>query len=167
MDNSWIKLYRKILKDALWKDCTSNQKVVMITLLLMADHKENEWIFKGERYKTSPGEFVTSLKSIVENSGVSIKVVRNSLEKLESLGFLISKSSNKNRIIKIKNWEKYQGQNLDKSRKNADRAIKGHSSNAVNNGTTEDGSCEEGNQRASKGQSKGNQRATNKNIRMV
>lgn len=156
MDNSWIKLYRKILKDALWKDCTSNQKVVMITLLLMADHKENEWIFKGERYKTSPGEFVTSLKSIVENSGVSIKVVRNSLEKLESLGFLISKSSNKNRIIKIKNWEKYQGQNLDKSRKNADRASKGHSSNAVNNGITEDGSCEEGNQRASKGQSKGN-----------
>lgn len=104
----WIKLHRKILNSALWKNCNANQKVVLITLLLMADFEENAWIYKNEEYKTGPGEFITSLQSISELSGCTVQVVRTCLLKFEKYDFLTNKSTNKNRLIKIENWTQYQ-----------------------------------------------------------
>ncbi|WAW14630.1 hypothetical protein [Peptostreptococcus equinus] len=110
IDNGWIKLHRKLLENALWQDCTSEQKVIMITLLLMANHKEKKWIFGGEEYTCKPGQFVTSLKSIKKNVGedISTMQIRRCLEKFEKYGFLTSKPTNKNRLITIANWETYQ-----------------------------------------------------------
>jgi len=34
--HSWIKLYRCLLDDPLWQYGTSKQKVILVTLLLMA-----------------------------------------------------------------------------------------------------------------------------------
>lgn len=111
VDGGWVKIYRKLLKNALWKDCTDGQKVVLITLLLMADYEDNEWIFNGKECKTKPGQLVTSIKSIAEVAGVSHSLVQRSLEKFEKYGFSISKSTNKNRLITIVNWGKYQTKN--------------------------------------------------------
>jgi hypothetical protein len=76
----------------------------------MAWHKEKEWEHNGEIYKTSPGQFVTSLESIQKNCAkdVSIQNIRTALLKLEKWGFLTNKSTNKNRLITIVNWEVYQ-----------------------------------------------------------
>ena len=106
----WIKVHRKLLENSLWENCTAEQKVIFITLLLMANHEEKEWIFKGEKYICKPGQFVTSLKSIQEKVGkdISIMQIRRSLEKFEVYQFLTSKSTNKNRLITIENWELYQ-----------------------------------------------------------
>lgn len=109
MNEGWIKLHRKILDSPLWKDCNDSQRVVLITILLMASHKENRWIFKGQEYSVKPGQFVTSLKSISEQSGVNVGVVQRCLSKFEKYGFSISESTNKNRLITIENWDKYQG----------------------------------------------------------
>lgn len=109
MNDGFIKLYRKLLYNALWKDCNANQKVVMITILLMVNHKSNSWIFNGEEHEINEGECVTSLKSICELTGLNIQVVRTALLKLEKHHFLTSKSTNKNRWIKVENWEQYQG----------------------------------------------------------
>lgn len=104
----WIKLHRSLLTDELWKDCNANQKVILITLLLMANHKPNKWIFGGEEYSVKEGEFITSLKSISEHSGCTVQVVRTALLKFEKHHFLTSKVTNKNRLISIVNWTKYQ-----------------------------------------------------------
>ena len=108
MSQGWIKLHRSLLDDELWNDCNERQKVVMITLLLMANHEERSWIFEGEKYIVQPGEMITSLKSISRKSGVDISTVRRSLDKFEKYGFSTSKSTNKNRLISIVNWTKYQ-----------------------------------------------------------
>lgn len=115
MNEGWIKLHRKLMRNALWRDCNSNQKVIMITLLLMASHDDNTWMFKGEEYKVQPGQFVTSLQNIADNAGLTINVVRKSLTKLEKYGFCTNKSTNKNRLITIENWAKYQEQNIDRN----------------------------------------------------
>ncbi|MFK5278042.1 replication protein [Lacticaseibacillus paracasei] len=109
-DGGWIKLYRVLLDDDLWIDCTPVQKVVMITLLLMANHKERKWIWQGKKFIAKPGQMVTSLDSIKLKSGkgVSIRAVRTSLTKFENVGFLTSKSTNSGRLLTIANWAKYQ-----------------------------------------------------------
>jgi len=99
------------MESALWKDCTPEQKTVLITLLMMAPFKGNKWIFKGEEIQTSAGEFVTSIKSIVANCGrgISTQNVRTALSKLEKFEFLTSQSTNKSRKVSIVNWDTYQG----------------------------------------------------------
>lgn len=109
-DGGWIKLYRVLLDDDLWIDCTPVQKVVMVTLLLMANHKERKWIWQGKKFVANPGQMVTSLESIKGKSGkgVSIRAVRTSLTKFENVGFLTSESTNSGRLVTIANWAKYQ-----------------------------------------------------------
>lgn len=106
----WIKLHRELLEKPIWEGSTPEQKVILITLLTMANHKEKEWEFNGEKYKALPGQFVTSLDSIVKKSGngVSIRNVRTALQRFEKFGFLTNKSTNKNRLITIVNWGLYQ-----------------------------------------------------------
>lgn len=108
----WIKLHRELLDKAIWKTSTSEQKIILITLLLMANHEENEWEWNGERYKVQPGQMITSLKSIAEacGGGVTIRNVRTAIDRFEKYGFLTNQSTNKNRLVTIVNYKKYQGE---------------------------------------------------------
>lgn len=108
--SGWIKLHRCLIDKAIWKCSTPEQKTILITLLMMANHKENEWEWNGEKYMVQPGQFITSLNSIAEKSGpgISIQNVRTALSKFEKYEFLTSKSTNKNRLITIVNWSSYQ-----------------------------------------------------------
>ncbi len=110
MQNGWVKLHRELMDKPIWEASTAVQKVILITLLTMANHKEKEWEFNGKKYKAEPGQFVTSLESIRKKSGkdVSIKNVRTALLRFEKYDFLASQSTNRNRLITIVNWEFYQ-----------------------------------------------------------
>ena len=89
IDKGWIKLYRQLLNKAIWQCSTMEQKVILITLLLMANHEEKEWEWQGEKFKCKPGQFVTSLKSIAEKAGsdISIQNVRTAIAKFEKYNF--------------------------------------------------------------------------------
>lgn len=108
-DNGWVKLYRCLLDKPIWSCSTSEQKVVLITLLLMANHEEKEWEWQGEKVIIKPGQFITSLEGIAKKAGVSIRNVRTALQRFEKYGFLTNQSTNKGRLITIVNWELYQG----------------------------------------------------------
>ena len=107
----WIKLHRELTDKAIWLDSTPEQKTILITLLTMANHEENEWIWKGEKYKVKKGQFITSLDSITKKcgKGVSVQNVRTALKRFEKYEFLTNESTNKNRLITIVNWGSYQG----------------------------------------------------------
>lgn len=108
----WIKLHRKLKESPLYKDCNSKQRDILINLLLMVNHKSNKWIFKGEEHEVKGGQVVTSLESIANMCAkdVSVQNVRTALLKFEKHGFLTNKSTNKNRLITIVNWELYQSE---------------------------------------------------------
>lgn len=103
-------MHRELLEKPIWESSTPEQKTILVTLLAMANHKEKEWEFRGEKYKAGAGQFVTSLDSIVKKSGqgISVRNVRTALQRFEKLGFLTSESTNKNRLITIVNWGIYQ-----------------------------------------------------------
>ena len=43
MADGWVKLHRCLLDKAIWKKSKAEQKAVLITVLLLANHKNNEW----------------------------------------------------------------------------------------------------------------------------
>ena len=106
----WIKLHRNILKNSLWLDCTSEQKVIMITLLLMANHEEKKISFGKDIITIMPGQFVASLKTISQNcgNGITERKIGTALEKFEKFDFIVKKTSNKFTMITIVNWDVYQ-----------------------------------------------------------
>ena len=108
-EGGWLKLYRELINKPIWQCTTPEQKAILITLLCMANHEEKEWIWQGKKYKCQPGQFITSLKSIAEKSGTSIKNVRTALKNFEQIyEFSASESTNRNRLVTITNWELYQ-----------------------------------------------------------
>lgn len=105
----WVKLHRILLKKPIWQCSLPKQKCVLIAIMLMANHDKKEWIWKGEKYICQPGQFITSLESLSEASGVSVQSVRTALDNFQKkFDFLTSESTNKNRLITIVNWELYQ-----------------------------------------------------------
>jgi hypothetical protein len=77
---------------------------------MMAPFKGNKWIFEGGEIITVAGQFVTSIKSLVDacGKGISTQNVRTSLVKFEKFNFLTNRSTNKSRMISIVNWDTYQ-----------------------------------------------------------
>jgi len=109
-EQGWIKVYRSILDKSIWLQSTPEQKTILITLLLMANHEEKEWEWNGKKFRVNPGQFITSLDSIVKKcgKGISIKNVRSAIERFEKLGFLANESTKTGRAITVVNWGLYQ-----------------------------------------------------------
>lgn len=109
----FIKVYRKFMEWEWYTDV--NTKTLFLHCLLRANWKAGSW--KGINYR--PGEFITSLPSLAEESGLSVQQVRTSLEKLISTGEITSKTTDsvtgrkltRNRIITVNNWDEYQVDN--------------------------------------------------------
>lgn len=110
----WIKLHRKLVYSPIWQCTTPKQKVILIILLLSANYKENTWMFNGNSIHLYPGQFKTSLNSILEKSGTNISTrnIRTTISNLEKLEFLTNKSTKSGRLITIENWEVYQSEDV-------------------------------------------------------
>ena len=110
MSKGWIKLHRKIQESPLYKSLNSKQRDVMIQLLIMANHSQNEWEWNGHICKTNTGQFITSIQSIKEKcaNDVSVQSVRTALLKLEKWHFLTNESTKDGRLITICNYSIYQ-----------------------------------------------------------
>lgn len=102
MDGGFIKLHHKMLQWG-WYDDT-NTKVLFIHCLLKANWKECEW----HGHKISPGQFVTSLPRLAEETQMTVKQVRIALKHLKSSGEVADKGYSKYRIITVNNWDQYQ-----------------------------------------------------------
>ena len=106
----WIKVHRKILQSDFYRNLTGRQRDVIITLLLMADHVPREWQYKGQTYRTEPGQVFTSFEKIREKCGKDCtrETVRATILNAENNHFLTRVSHKTHTVITIENWELYQ-----------------------------------------------------------
>lgn len=113
MNEGWFKIHRCLFKKAIWQSSTPEQKVILITLLGMANHEGREWEWQGKQFKADPGEFVTSVNSIMNKAGkgISRQNVRTALEKFKKYDFLTYQSTKTGLLVNIVNWGDYQGKN--------------------------------------------------------
>ncbi len=107
----WLKLYRDLIDKPIWLNSTLEQRVILITLLCMANFAPKKWEHNGETFDLQAGQFITSLPSLVSKCNskeITTQKVRTALKRFEKLGFLTDKSTNKYRLITIVNWAMYQ-----------------------------------------------------------
>lgn len=112
MKNGFICLHRQLLESHIWQSSTLEQRVILITLLLMVNYKAKSWEWKGKPFTCQPGQKITSVKSIQEKCG-SLEIftrdkVRTALKKFERAEFLTTETTNTGMLITIVNWQKYQ-----------------------------------------------------------
>lgn len=103
----YIRIDRSILDNPIvCKD--AEHYAVWNYLLLKATHKEMSAMFKGEKIILQPGQLITGREKIAEKFKMDPSKVQRILKKFEIEQQIEQQTSNKNRLISIKNWEKYQ-----------------------------------------------------------
>jgi len=107
MELGYVRLYRKILDNPIiWKD--SDHVAIWIYLLLNATHKEISVIFKGEKTILKPGQLIVGSKAIAEELNINYVKVHRVLNDFKVEKQIEKQASNKNSLITVINWEKYQ-----------------------------------------------------------
>lgn len=127
----WIKLHRALMEKVIWQNSSSEQKAILITLLMLANHQTKEWEWQGKKFVAKPGQFITSLDSIAKKAGkdISIQNVRSALKKFKKYDFLTDESTKTGRLISITNWNVYQEEDelvtkvLTKSQQSTNKAL--------------------------------------------
>lgn len=103
----WIKIHRKMLENPIiCKD--SDYLSVWIYLLLNATHKEIPALFKGEKITLQPGQLITGRKSMSTKLKISESKIYRIINEYKSEQQIEQQTSNKNSLITILNWDKYQ-----------------------------------------------------------
>jgi Fe2+ transport system protein B len=98
----YVKLFRKFSK---WEWYKKSEMVhLFLHFLLLANHEQGKW--QGQIIEK--GQFITGLNSLNEDTGISVQTIRTCIGRLKSTGEITYKSTNKNRLITIVNWEEYQ-----------------------------------------------------------
>ena len=101
-EGGWIKLFRRFSEWEWYRD--SKMVHLFIHCLLMANHEDRK--YKGKLVKK--GTFLTGLKLLSEETGLSVRSVRTALSKLKSTNELTIISSPQGSHIQIVNYEQYQ-----------------------------------------------------------
>ncbi|MFW9972667.1 MAG: hypothetical protein ACFFDF_20950 [Candidatus Odinarchaeota archaeon] len=117
--DGYIALHRELLGKPIWQKSTPEHKTVLIILLLMANHKEMEWEWQGNKFKVFPGQFITSLDGIKKacGKGITTQNIRSALKRFEKYEFLTDSTTKTGRLITILKWHTYQ---VDKIKTNKD-----------------------------------------------
>lgn len=101
----FIFLHRQIMEWEWYSDI--NVTRVFIHCILEANHKDNKW--QGNTIKK--GTFVTSYEKLAIATSLTVQQVRTALNKLKSTGEITCKSTSRNSIITVNNWNKFQTNN--------------------------------------------------------
>lgn len=106
----WIKVHRALFESPVVTQSPEHLTVWMY-LLTHATHRPYKAIFGGKEITVQKGQLITSRKSISEcvNRGVDSSKVQRILKSFENAHQIEQQTSNKNRLITLINWKKYQG----------------------------------------------------------
>lgn len=99
----WVRLYRDFLSWGLYKDSPS--KDVFIHILLNAAYKE----FNLNGFIVRRGFWITSVRQIATETGLSVQQVRTALEKLEATQAITRTATHRATLIGVVNYDFYQG----------------------------------------------------------
>lgn len=111
MSTGWIKLHRQLLEWEWYDDINTSR--LFIHLMLTANHKDNNW--RGIEIKR--GSRLTSLDKLSKETGLSVSKIRTSIKKLISTSEIASKSHSQHTVFIMKNYDLYQGDDKQVSKR--------------------------------------------------
>lgn len=104
----WIKTNRELQQHWLWEDKPFSRGQAWIDLIMLANHKNNKFVFNGELIEVERGSFITSEVKLMERWGWSKTKVRNFLDMLENDSMLVKKTDHRKTTLSIVNYSVYQ-----------------------------------------------------------
>jgi len=109
MDNGWIKLHRRILRNKLYPNGRPFTKLeAWLDLLLLVNHKEAQVEIKYKTYRINPGESVQSIKTWANRWGWSRKRVQRFFRFLKKEDMIDFVSDQNTTHLTICKWSGYQ-----------------------------------------------------------
>src|SRR3990167_6371441 len=100
--DGWIKLHRKLLSWE-WHD-DSNTGWLFVSCLMLTNYEDKKW----HGIVIKKGSFITSIKNLAKQVGLSPQQTRTSLTKLKSTNEITSQTTNNYHVITIQRWDMYQ-----------------------------------------------------------
>lgn len=77
-------------------------------LLLKATHKPKSFVIGGAVFDLQPGQIIVGRNKLAEDTGLSVRQIRTSLDMLKKLSLIATKTTNKCTVVSIVNWNTYQ-----------------------------------------------------------
>ena len=102
----WIKLHRQSLDSAVFQN--ANLWQVWCFCLMRANHKPNKIIWNGRESILEAGQFITGRFEGAKTCRMKPSTFRDQLVRLKSLQSLDIKSDNRNSLITVLNWNRFQ-----------------------------------------------------------
>ena len=99
----WVPIQRTLLGSDIWL-LPDGQRIVYVTLQLLANHAAKTWTWRGQEYSVQPGQLVTSSERLAAAAGVTRQTVRSALKNLAQLGALINESTKSGVLITLTSW---------------------------------------------------------------
>ena len=114
-DDTWIKLYRKLLKSPIFE----NEKALKIWIwcLLKATHIEREQLVGQQIVQLEKGQFVFGREKASEELKMTESTVYKYIKLLEKLHMISINSNNKFSVVTIEKWEDYQDKKQQENNK--------------------------------------------------
>lgn len=106
MKDGYIKLHRKVLDSAVYKE--SDYLSVWVHCLMRAGYKDKEMIYNNRKLIIKRGQFIISRKKMAKETGVQESKVERVLKYLKSEQMIEQQNLHTSRLITIINYDKYQ-----------------------------------------------------------
>jgi len=106
MRNGWIKLHRKLLDNPIAQKPA--YAWLWTTLLLLANHKENKFMWNEKIIIIKNGQLITGREELSKKSGIPPTTIERILQTLENGHQIEQQKTTKFRLITIVKWKEYQ-----------------------------------------------------------
>lgn len=130
-DDTWIKLYRKLLKSPIFE----NEKAlkVWIWCLLKSTHVEREQLVGQQIVHLEKGQFIFGREKASRELNMTESTIYKYIKILEKLQMISINSNNKFSVVSIEKWEDYQDKKQQNNNKIATKEQQSNTNKNVKN----------------------------------
>jgi hypothetical protein len=106
MKKGYIKLYRKLLENPMFKNAELLQ--LFLYCLLKANREPGKAFYGSNEIDVGKGQFITGRFELSSTLGQKPDATYKRLKRLETLNIIALQSNNRNTLVTVLNWDLYQ-----------------------------------------------------------
>jgi hypothetical protein len=108
LPSGYVRLYRRLLQNPIWKQLSPEVLKVAIYFLLRANYKKTQWYDGSRAVEIPAGAFITSYRNVAEECCLSIQETRTAFKHLFATQFATYQRTYRWTLVRVTNWPTYQ-----------------------------------------------------------
>ena len=122
MSGGWIKLNRTLLDHPLWKGERFTKGQAWVDLLMLANHKPNFFVVRGNTVNVDRGQLGMSQRNLAARWGWHTKTTKSYISMLEKESMITLQATSLTSIITICNYDSFQKNESDSASQNVSQS---------------------------------------------